>query len=63
MTFEDELLLKQGLEYSVKLPCGHVVRYLSKDTAEAYRDNRQAEIIPPHQGPDIPDVFEGRKRG
>jgi len=58
MTFDDSLLLKQGLEYSVELPCGHTVHYLSKETAETYREERGAKVIAPYQGPSIPWCFK-----
>lgn len=52
--FHDTLLLKQGLEYAVKLPSGHVVSYLSKETAEAYREAKGGKVIAPKQGPERP---------
>lgn len=56
--FDDSLILRQGLEYNAKLPCGHIVQYLIKETAEVYRDNRGAEIIAPMQGPHVPECFK-----
>ena len=53
----NELMLKQGLEYSVKMPEGHTVHYLSKDTAHAYWLFGATEIIAPIQGPNIPDAI------
>ena len=55
--FDDRLILRQGLEYKAKLPCGHVIQYISKDTAEVYAAEQGAEIIAPLQGPQIPQCF------
>ena len=49
-TLADKMMREQGLEYSAKLPDGHIVRYLSKETAQAYY-LFGAEIYPPRQGP------------
>ena len=56
--FDDRLLLLQGLEYKAKLPCGHIVQYISKETAAVYRDEHGAEVIAPIQGPEIPECFK-----
>jgi hypothetical protein len=56
--FDDTLLLFQGLEYKAMLPDGHIVHYLSRETAETYRDTRCAQIIAPMQGPNIPECFK-----
>jgi len=52
--FDDSALLKSGLEYSVTLTRGHQVLYLSKKTAEYYRDEQGATINSPTQGPQRP---------
>ena len=52
--FDDSLLLKQGLEYSVIFNRGHQTHYLSRKTAEYYRDNQGAKIVSPAQGPHRP---------
>ena len=48
--FNDTLMLRAGLEYKAKLPCGHVVHYISKETARAYSEDQNAEVIAPVQG-------------
>ena len=52
--FDDTLIRQSGLEYKAKLPCGHIVHYISKDTAQIYAAERGAEIISPMQGPHGP---------
>ena len=51
---DDSLLRRQGLEFSAVLPCGHVVEYLSKETAKVYEESRGATVVAPAQGPHIP---------
>lgn len=56
--FDDSLIRRQGLEYTAKLPCGHTVQYLSKETAKTYADEQGAEIIGPQYGPWMPECFK-----
>jgi hypothetical protein len=50
-SFDDSLLRRLGLEFNATLPCGHVVWYLSRETARVYAKLRGAEITGPQHGP------------
>lgn len=56
--FDDSLILRSGLEYKAELPDGHVVHYLSKETANSYVENRGARLIGPMFGPWMPECFK-----
>ena len=50
-TLADAMMRKQGLEYSVEMHDGHIIQYLSRDTATAYYLFGEKSIIAPMQGP------------
>jgi hypothetical protein len=56
--FDDSFILRQGLEYSATLPCGHIVQYISKDTARVYEEERGASVAGPKFGPFIPACMQ-----
>lgn len=56
--FDDSLIRRQGLEYSAELPCGHIVEYLSKETAQTYEKTQGALVHGPVFGPWMPECFK-----